>query len=143
MIDEQWLINFFGIDILCVMANAIFLRMFCKIDLVLELCGMLKKYWFIMAIKLVSQVSTYFISNDINLGRDFTFQFNWITDKGRSLLMLNSTDQLENQTADSRALHIYVHISYTISFIRTYRCGKYIVVRTGTMWSYHGFTVDW
>ena len=45
-----------------------------------------------MAIKLGFNMSTYFSGNDINLGLDGTYKFDWITHDGWMELIYTSTD---------------------------------------------------
>ena len=84
---------FFFIDTLCVILNTILLKKYCKINLIKEFCKILKSCWFFMAVKLSVQVSTYFLSNDINLGRDSTFHFNWTIEEGRLGLIYDSMNE--------------------------------------------------
>ena len=78
----------------------------CKIDYPQEICKIMKKYWFIIVIKLSSTLSTWFNVRDINFGMDYTFEFNWITEEGRIRFLQNSSvlghevisDMLQNTT---------------------------------------------
>ena len=91
---------FFTIDTLCVILHTILLKKFCKINLMTEFSRTLKSCWFFIAVKLSVQVSTYFISNDINLGRDSTFHFNWTTEEGRFGLIYNSSNEYKISNAN-------------------------------------------
>ena len=69
----------FAVDSVCLLLNSIIIWTCTKINIFKEFCLVLKKYWYILALKLVQNIYFDFFSNDVNLGVDFTFKFEWIT----------------------------------------------------------------
>ena len=69
---------FFAVDLVCLLLNSISIWTCAKVNIFKQFCLVLKNYWFILALKLVQNIYFDFLSNDVNLGVDFTFQFEWI-----------------------------------------------------------------
>ena len=69
----------FTLDFFCLSLNAGILWFYSKTNIFVEFCSVLQEYWYIMALKLVNNIYFDFISNDVNLGVDLTFKFDWIT----------------------------------------------------------------
>lgn len=88
----QTLLLLFIIDTSNFLVSTIVLQMFSTIKLPQEFCISLKKYWLILAINLATNLNIYFGFNDINLGMDFTLEFDWTTNEGRIRLIQNSTE---------------------------------------------------
>ena len=82
----------FAVDSLSVLVNSFFLWKMKHFEMHREFLRIFKNYWIFMAIKLGFNMSTYFSENDINLGLDGTYKFDWITHDGRMELIYNSTD---------------------------------------------------
>ena len=51
---------------------------------------MLKKYWFIMAMKIAVNAQVFYLMKDINLGMDATLGFEWLHEEGRKQLILRT-----------------------------------------------------
>ena len=81
----------FMIDVCCVIASSIILKILGRINLFQELCLLLKRYWIILMIKLAFSM-LFFGYNDVNGGMDFTLNFEWLTEEGRFKLIYNATD---------------------------------------------------
>ena len=83
--DINWtflvLFGFAFIDFFSVLLNAIIILIYAKVKLMEECCSTLQKYWHIIAVMLPSTMISYFFSNDINLGFDWTFNFCWIVEE--------------------------------------------------------------
>ena len=86
------MIQMFGVDIGGVMITGVTLWVLCKVNIFEEFCNIMKEYWFILALMLSEGFFQDFAQKDINVGFDFTFQFNWITEEGRMRLIENATD---------------------------------------------------
>ena len=82
----------FAVDLFSVAINTIWLWKVMNVDMLLEFCRVLDKYWFFMAVKLSFNMATYFATKDINLGMDRTWCFEWISEEGWKILVKNSTD---------------------------------------------------
>ena len=73
----------FALDFICLSLNAGILWIYSNSNIFVDFCSLLQKYWYLMALTLVNNVYFDFFSNDVNLGGDLTFTFDWITrDKG-------------------------------------------------------------
>ena len=90
----------FAIDLFSVAINSIWLWKVLNVNILLEFRRVLGKYWFFMAIKLAFNMATYFASNDINLGMDRTWCFEWISEEGWKNLVKNSTDITDEDKSD-------------------------------------------
>ena len=75
------LFGLFVIDLFSVLLNAKIIWIHCKINIFQELSSIFHKYWYIISTHLILRACIYFISNDINLGLDWTFEFCWIESK--------------------------------------------------------------
>ena len=84
-------ILFFGVDLLSITLNTFILSKFGNVNLIQELCEVLKNYWKLLAIVMTQQIAHYFAFNDINVANDMTNEFAWITKEGRLELINNST----------------------------------------------------
>ena len=84
------LFQMFSIDLLSIICTTAILWIFCKINFFLELCKVLKKYWFIMAMKIAVNAQVFYLTKDINLGMDATLGFGWLNEEGRKLLILKT-----------------------------------------------------
>ena len=94
--DINWLFIvlflMFIIDTISVLINALIVWRFCKVNILQEFSKTIEKYWLIIILKLALEICMFFLSNDINVGTDFTTHFNWITREGRYKLLINTTD---------------------------------------------------
>ena len=72
------LFGLFTVDLFTLLINATIIWTCCKINLFQECCIILQKYWYIMAIQLTPAAYLYFLSLDVNLANDWTFEFCWI-----------------------------------------------------------------
>ena len=79
-----------ALEILGALICAFILYSYCKINLFIEFCDAMKKFWFIVALRLAFTMFIYFANNDMNLGIDETFD--WMTDEGRQRIIMNSFD---------------------------------------------------
>ena len=70
----------FVMGIVCLALSSSILWIFSRVNLFKEFGSVLKKYWFILAVKLVYDVYLHFYVHDINFGNDATRQYDWITD---------------------------------------------------------------
>ena len=84
------LFQMFSIDLLSIICTTAVLWIFCKINFFLELCKVLKKYWFIMAMKIAVNAQVFYLMKDINLGMDATLGFEWLHEEGRKQLILRT-----------------------------------------------------
>ena len=82
----------YSVDTISATINSIVLWKFTKINMLNEFCGVLTKYWLFMVIKLSHLISSYFASNDVNFGIDFSGKFEWLTPEGRLNLIQNATN---------------------------------------------------
>ena len=69
------------IDFLSLLLNAIIIWIYANVKLMEECSSALQKYWQIIAVMLASTLSSYFFSNDVNLGFDWTFNFCWTVEE--------------------------------------------------------------
>ena len=82
----------FAVDTVSVLFNAILLWNAVNINLFQEFSLIIGKYWFFIATKLAMLLMANFATNDINLGMDSTWEFDWITSAGRARMLYNSTE---------------------------------------------------
>ena len=80
-ISQTFLVMFgiFLMSIIFLALNSSILWIYSKVNLFKEICCVLKKYWYILAIKLVFGVWWQFYICDVNLATDSTGKFGWIT----------------------------------------------------------------
>ena len=86
------MVQMFAVDIVGMLVTAIVLWFYGKRNLLYEVCKVMKKYWIILAIKLAGGFYSTFAQNDVNVGMDTTFKFEWITEEGRIRFIQNATD---------------------------------------------------
>ena len=84
------LFQMFAIDICAMISGVILLRIFACMNLFRECCKFLKRYWFILAMK-ITTAAVHWASLDINAGNDPKLQFRWIVDDGRQEMIWNTT----------------------------------------------------
>ena len=89
----------FGVDTISVIVNSLILKTLADIDLFQEFCRIMKNYWFVFAVRFGQIMCTQYATKDINLGMDFTGEFEWITKEGRLQLIVNSTELSEEEKA--------------------------------------------
>ena len=89
----------FGVDAFSVIVNSLILRKLTDINLFQELCRIMKKYWFFIAVTFGQSMCVNYATKDINLGFDSTGEFEWITKKGRLQFISNSTEISEEEKA--------------------------------------------
>ena len=82
----------FAIDLLCFSLNASIVWWYCSVNLFKEICNVVQKYWYIMAVKLTFIMQSNFFVNDVNLGLDTTHQFSWVTNNQNFSSICNSTN---------------------------------------------------
>ena len=94
--DVNWtfgvLFGLFFLDLISFFLNGFIIWTYCKVNIVLEICNILHKYWYIIAVMLANYIFLYFISNDINFGNDWTFNFCWILRNDKFKLTCNSSN---------------------------------------------------
>ena len=82
VVDVSWtfqvMLGLFFIDIASLSLNSSIIWIFCKVNLVKELCSALQKYWYILAVKLANDVLLHLSALDVNFGNDLSGQFVWI-----------------------------------------------------------------
>ena len=67
------------------------LNKYCKINLFQELCDLMKRFWFIIAIGLAWTMTGNLSAKDSNLGMTFrSHKMGWLTDDGRKKIILDS-----------------------------------------------------
>ena len=93
------LFQMFSIDLFSIICTSAVLWIFCKINFFLELCKVMKKYWFILAMKIAVNAQVFYLTKDINLGMDATLRFGWLYEEGRKELILN-TPGLDSKEMD-------------------------------------------
>ena len=89
----------FAVDTLSVVINSLCLWKLVCVNAVQELCRVLGKYWFFLAIHLGLTMAGYFASTDINFGVDGSGSFLWKTHEGRLRLIYNSNDLADKEKA--------------------------------------------
>ena len=85
------LLQMLSVDICSLVVTGFAFWTFCKINYLQEICKVLNKYWFIIAIKFSTNLAARYSTNDINWGMDYTYDFDWITEDGRLRFIRNST----------------------------------------------------
>ena len=97
----------FAVDTVSVLFNALLLWKAINVNLFKEFSIILGKYWFFVATKLAMLLMANFATNDVNLGMDSTFEFDWITAAGRARLMNISTDS-SNETLNMLLFNVTI-----------------------------------
>ena len=82
----------FLIDTICAIINSVWIWKATNINMIQQYARVIRKYWYFMAMKLSYMMFSHFVANDVNLGVDTTFKFEWITPEGRVNLLYNSTE---------------------------------------------------
>ena len=81
--DASWtfrvMFGLFALDLICLLLNSTILWIYSNTNLFKEFCILMKKYWYVMAFKLVNNFLIYFNTLDVNGASDTTFNFAWIT----------------------------------------------------------------
>ena len=94
VVDVSWnlsvLFGLFAIDLVCLSLNSIIIWIFSNVNIFQELCSVLQRYWYIMALKLINNLYFHFFANDVNLAMDWTKEFFWITNNKTITQMTNS-----------------------------------------------------
>ena len=90
----------FTIDLLSALLNTYLVNRFGKINLADEFCRVLDNYWYFMLSALVVNILQFMTLNDINWAMDWSFNFMWVTDEGRNVLIYNSTILSEVEKAE-------------------------------------------
>ena len=93
------MILLFTIDLLSALLNTYLVNRFGKISLADEFCRVLDNYWYFMLNALVVNILQFMTLNDINWAMDWSFNFMWVTDEGRNILIYNSTMLSEKEKA--------------------------------------------
>ena len=73
------MILLFAVDTLSMVLNSLAIWNAAKVNMLIEFCRVLSKYWFFIAIKLALNMIAYFATNDINMGMDGTLTFQWMS----------------------------------------------------------------
>ena len=94
----QLMILLFTIDLIGMILTGACLYQFCKLNVLQEICKVLKKYWWMIMLQL-NAIATFLGTNDINFALDFTGNFQWITDDGRNDLIRNSSELTQDEKA--------------------------------------------
>ena len=80
--DPGWtfvlMFGMFSVDLVSLFLNASIIWITCNVNLFKEICIVLQKYWFIMALKMTHNTYYCFLSNDVNLAMDWTLNFDWL-----------------------------------------------------------------
>ena len=95
-VNKTFLVSFglFVIDVMSFCLNAIINWVYCNVNLFAEVCIVLQKYWYIMALHLANDTVLYFLENDINFALDWSLRFCWVTNNESLKSPCNSTDML-------------------------------------------------
>ena len=86
------MLSMFLIDLFSVVLNACLLYRFSKIKITQEFCRILDKYWHFLLMGWIVNVLIFMTLKDINWGMNWSFNFVWVTNEGRSMLINNSTN---------------------------------------------------
>ena len=84
------MLQMIGVDLVSIVVCCILLWMFAKINLFYQFCYLMRQYWFILMVKVLSEIIIHFACNDINMGSNWG-EMEWITDEGRFTMIRNST----------------------------------------------------
>ena len=94
--DAGWtfvvMFGMFAMDLVSLFLNAGIIWVTCNINLLKEICIILQKYWFIMALKLVYAPYYSFMGNDVNFAADWTFNFDWLKGQKNISIAVDSTE---------------------------------------------------
>ena len=84
----------FALDLFSLLINTMIIWVNCKVNLFQEFCIVLHEYWYIVSLELILGAYLYFLSKDINLAYDWTFEFCWTMNNNKPSLNCNSTSML-------------------------------------------------
>ena len=94
--DVSWtfqvMLGLFLMDLVCLSLNSSILWIFCKVNLFKEFCLALRKYWYILAVKMTNDVFLHFFCKDVNVANDISGKFVWIRNEVNITLNTNSTE---------------------------------------------------
>ena len=94
--DVSWtfqvMLGLFLMDLVCLSLNSSILWIFCKVNLFKEFCLALRKYWYILAVKMTNDVFLHFFYKDVNVANDISGKFVWIRNEVNITLNTNSTE---------------------------------------------------
>ena len=94
--DVSWtfqvMLGLFLMDLVCLSLNSSILWIFCKVNLFKEFCLALRKYWYILAVKMTNDVFLHFFCKDVNVANDISGKFVWIRNEVNITLNSNSTE---------------------------------------------------
>ena len=85
------LFGMFGFDLVSLFINAMLIWSNCKINILREFFVVLQKYWYIILLEMNLGAYLYFLSKDINLAYDWTFDFCWTINNKMLTMNCNST----------------------------------------------------
>ena len=82
----------FLMDVVCLAFNSSIIWLFCKVNLFKEICFVLKRYWYILALRMANDLWWNFYFRDVNFANDSSGKFRWLeNDKWHVSLASNST----------------------------------------------------
>ena len=87
----------FGVDTFSVLVNFALIWIMTKKNLISEFFLLLGNYGYLMAIKLGFNLAVYFAGRDINFAADSTGEYNWATNEGWDIMILNATDLTDKE----------------------------------------------
>ena len=98
--DASWtflvMAGLFALDLICLLLNSTIVWIFSQVNLFEEFCNAMKKYWHIMALKMIGNIYKHFLYLDVNNGYDRTLNFDWIT-SNRTFATFADPKIFENQ----------------------------------------------
>ena len=89
----------FSVDILSAVINSFWLQKAAETNIFQDFYRLLSKYWYFMVIKLAVRMTTYFATNDVNMGMDGTQSFQWTSQEGWMSLVNNSNVLTDKEKA--------------------------------------------
>ena len=94
--DVSWtfqvMIGLFLMDLVRLSLSSSMLWIFCKVNLFKEFCLALRKYWYILAVKMTNDVYLHFFNKDVNIASNISGKFVWIRNEVNVTLNANSTE---------------------------------------------------
>ena len=102
------MLQMFSIDVVAMILSSVVLYYYCNINFLKEFCGVMKRNWIILIVKLPI-LTQHFGHNDINIGLDYTMKFLWITVEGRNQLIGNDS----NLSMEEKAILMNVTILHS------------------------------
>ena len=84
------MLSMFLIDLFSAVLNAYLLHRFGQTNITKEFCRILVKYWYFLLMGLIVNVLLFMTLNDVNWAMDWSFNFVWMTNEGRNMLIKNS-----------------------------------------------------